>query len=122
MSDELKPCPFCGSEADFWFHNAGGDDEYEALIIDCKECSANMERWVAKYSKTFAEDVTKTKAEMIEEWNTRTERTAKVTQVERGSTTLLVWRCENCGQYMHRASWAREVNYCSHCGARLEWK
>lgn len=48
-------------------------------------------------------------------------RTAKVTQVERGSATLLVWRCENCGQYMHRASWAREVNYCSHCGARLDW-
>ena len=64
----------------------------------------------------------KTETYAVEAWNKAMgERTAKVTQVERGSTTLLVWRCENCGQYMHRASWAREVNYCSHCGAKLDW-
>ena len=110
MKPHLDPCPFCGSEADFWFHNAGGDDEYEALIIDCKKCSANMERWVAKYSKTFAEDVTKTKAEMIEEWNTRTERTAKAITEDRVSI------CDNCSGLLYGY-----MSYCPCCGAKLDW-
>lgn len=49
------------------------------------------------------------------------ERTAKVTQIERKSVTLFVWKCENCGQYMHKTSWSNPVNYCSSCGARLDW-
>ena len=50
------------------------------------------------------------------------ERTAKVTRVERKSVTLFVWKCENCGQYMHKTSWSRPVNYCSHCGSKLDWR
>jgi len=48
------------------------------------------------------------------------ERTAKVVKVEMPNPKNLVWRCVECGQYMHPASWARETRYCSYCGARLE--
>ena len=49
------------------------------------------------------------------------ERIAKVEILEMRNTHNKVWKCSNCGQYMHRANWAREVKYCSHCGCRLEW-
>lgn len=47
---------------------------------------------------------------------------AKVEKLELKNTSHEVWKCGNCGQYMHRSSWARAVNYCSYCGARLEWE
>lgn len=76
MSD-LKPCPFCGGEADFWVRNALEAEDYQALIIDCNDCPANMEEWVYKYDKNFAENFEKKKAEMYEAWNGRIERTAR---------------------------------------------
>ena len=70
---ELRPCPFCGGKADFFLHSAGYD-EYVALEIDCSECSAGMEVWVERYTKTFEKDVQKKKEEMFAEWNKRTEQ------------------------------------------------
>ena len=70
MNEELKPCPFCGSKADWWSHGAG-DDDYEVLIIDCTECYASMEKWISKTSKTFDDDCKKGFAELFESWNKR---------------------------------------------------
>ena len=47
------------------------------------------------------------------------ERTAKVKDLDRRSETSMSWEgiCTKCGAYtMH------EMNYCFHCGARLEWE
>ena len=47
------------------------------------------------------------------------ERTAKVKNLDRRSETFMSWEgiCTKCGAYtMH------EMNYCFHCGARLEWE
>ena len=41
MSDELKPCPHCGGEAE-----ASRDDEWWC-IVGCKSCSAMIEEKVA---------------------------------------------------------------------------
>ena len=46
------------------------------------------------------------------------ERTAKVEAVEK----LNVYKCSECGQYMHRTAWSNPVKYCANCGARLEWE
>jgi len=46
------------------------------------------------------------------------ERTAKVETVEKPN----VFKCGECGQYFHSTSWGSPVDYCSHCGARLEWE
>lgn len=47
------------------------------------------------------------------------ERTAKVEDLDRRSETSLSWEgtCTKCGSYT-----MRDMNYCFHCGARLEWK
>ena len=50
------------------------------------------------------------------------ERTAKVTRLNMVTENNRVYKCENCGQYMHRTAWSNPVKYCSSCGARLEWK
>lgn len=51
------------------------------------------------------------------------ERIAKVTYLEMSRNPKnIIWKCENCGQYMHRTLWSSPVNYCSRCGCRLEWK
>lgn len=46
------------------------------------------------------------------------ERTAKVETVEKPN----VYKCSECGQYFHSTAWGSPVEYCSRCGARLEWK
>lgn len=53
MSDELKPCPFCGGEAEFeyyWWQ--------ETVVIKCPKCGASSE-------PQFYEN------EAIEAWNKR---------------------------------------------------
>ena len=55
MSDELKPCPFCGGEAEFeyyWWQ--------ETVVIKCPKCGASSE-------PQFYEN------EAIEAWNKRVE-------------------------------------------------
>jgi len=54
MSEELKPCPFCGGDAEV----NEIDDEY---LSSCSECSANL---------GFFE----TEHDAITAWNTRVEK------------------------------------------------
>ena len=62
-TEELKPCPFCGGEAEIV-----GDD-YMEWIAECVECCAS--------SMTYA-----TEAEAVEAWNTRAATTIGKVQVE----------------------------------------
>ena len=50
------------------------------------------------------------------------ERTAKVEHVDLNNTQHWVFKCLECGQYFHKTSWGRPMNYCPYCGCRLEWK
>ena len=53
----------------------------------------------------------------------KTERTTKAEMVDTGKgTVVFLWKCSECGQFMHRTSWSRPVRYCNYCGARLEWE
>ena len=73
-----------------------------------------------------------TETEAVEAWNRAmgatdicvgdNERTAKVAKVDMPSEHNKVYKCQHCGQYTHRTSWASPVQYCTNCGARLEWE
>lgn len=128
MNEKLEKCPFCGGEVDFWTRTEAED--YQALIIDCKDCPANMEEWVYKYDKNFAENFEKKKVEMFEAWNRRIERIAKIVHKQQThivppkSTTVAyetetnLWdECGNCGAMGMYHGW----KYCPKCGAKLEW-
>lgn len=102
---KLLPCPFCGGEAQVARTAAG----YWAAYCEEPMCGR-----VGNF---------KTEAEAIEAWNTRAERTCRMT--DRGE-------CSECGAYIVRA-WTevhdfngdmkridlRSHNYCPNCGARV---
>lgn len=116
MNIELKPVRCgCGGEAKIgkneWHYDTGTIEEY---YVYCKEC----------LTATGAYD---TETEAIEAWNRAmgiaekssvVERTAKVEEVEKPN----VFKCSECGQYFHSTAWGSPVEYCSRCGARLEWE
>ena len=94
-----------------WNKAMGADRGLDEWCTDCKEYDQEKHcchRWnrVIKYVVD----------EVREKYD---ERTAKVKHLERRSETSMSWEgiCTNCGSYtMH------EMNYCFHCGARLEWE
>ena len=107
MSSELEPVPVrcgCGGEAEVY---SMGNSKLMAYYIQCEDCGTKTSIF-----RTIT-DATRT-------WNkAMRERTAKVIDLERRSETSLSWEgiCTECGSYtMH------DMNYCFHCGARLEWE
>ena len=108
MTDELKPCPFCGGEAKIKcgeIVNRYNTAVYRHYHVECMSCGVD--------TRNFDTD-----DEAIEAWNRRTDRTAKVQELPRRSETSLDWegKCSNCGAYT-----IHDMNYCFECGAKLDW-
>ena len=72
MSNELKPCPFCGGKAEL-------KNDLQDRVV-CTDCRANGPYFL-------------TSNDAIEAWNTRAERTCK----NRGSYK----GCSECGWYLN---------------------
>ena len=51
MNEELKPCPFCGNEAEMLNYS---ENEW---LVHCPACSGMVERW------------RETEEEAVEQWN-----------------------------------------------------
>ncbi|MBP5782054.1 MAG: hypothetical protein J6W04_00790 [Bacteroidales bacterium] len=49
-------------------------------------------------------------------------RTAKVKRLDMTTENRRLYKCLECGQFMHRTAWENPVKFCSYCGARLEWE
>lgn len=98
--DELKPCPFCGSEGlglkhapRYWLEGNG------VYWMACSDCGA-----------TGSEG--RTEALAIEAWNTRAERTCRY--VEDPDTGFEL--CSECGAPAIE-DWT--ADYCRACGAKV---
>lgn len=67
MSDELLPCPFCGSEVDMDdFGGKNRDGTQGGIMIDC----CNPECFLAQFSRGGPRPYGKTD-EILAAWNTR---------------------------------------------------
>lgn len=107
---ELIRCG-CGGEASMCY----GFEHRNIYAVECDKCGI----CTCDYN---------TEAEAIQAWNRAmsgsaekssvVERTAKVETVEKPN----VYKCSECGQYFHSTAWGSPVEYCSRCGARLEWE
>jgi Lar family restriction alleviation protein len=71
VTNELKPCPFCGGEAHFFETSADSDTEFHA---QCKSCGAEIGYWVPH----TAGDELRLMAtqDVVTRWNTRADMSA----------------------------------------------
>lgn len=102
MSEELKPCPFCGGEARF--ETYGGT----ACAVVCQTCGCG--------TPTMLLDDGMIAADL---WNHRAERTCRMVRA-RCDDGECVWgcRCTACGDrftYETGTTW----RYCPACGAKV---
>lgn len=99
---ELKPCPFCGGEAEY------RAAKYVRTVfkhsVVCLECFASVPPKASEQ-------------EAIEAWNTRAERTCHVELVDQNeSDPVGVAICSECGSNGFEI---QNSNYCSYCGAKV---
>lgn len=121
MSEELKPCPFCGGEAHFMKvkHVIG---IWYAVCCDDEECLGHEQSRLYTLRRLAADA-----------WNRRAERTCRI-EVERRKVsqtqTAVVKSCSECGFEFgveKENTFPFEVtlnvvvppNYCPNCGARV---
>lgn len=93
---QLRPCPFCGSDAIVWTQ-AG-----HAHYLQCYHCGGRIRPHIDK-------------AEAIEAWNRRT-TALRLSHVD-GAGFGLIGHCHDCGTAVMSSKW----KYCPECGATLEW-
>ena len=105
---ELKPCPFCGGEAEtVRSMRSFTCESWEVFFyVLCKGCGARVEG---------ADE-----AEAIEAWNTRHERTCELIKHaaydEESGIELVLYECDKCGWIVD--PWRNE-RYCPNCGAKV---
>lgn len=110
MTDELKPCPFCGEDAAFSCDHIETVNGHSAKFWDvsCDRCGAQTDY----YSEEQGGEVA-----AIAAWNTRYERTCTMTLKHFSG-----WHCSACGELATLTGTDetfRNLNYCPSCGAKV---
>ena len=111
---ELKPCPFCGGEAEF-YPAACIEQGWYIATVQCVSCAAQV---CSKPGLDRAEQEANESA--IKAWNTRAERTCHSV-----SASSNFFQCSECGcEIMFTVDgwkplYMGRVNYCPNCGAKV---
>lgn len=110
MTEELKPCPFCGYRARVEAtRDAVGD--YQGYV-ECMDCGATV------YGPGDMKDDESAMHEARKEWNKRAERTCRM-----GAPIDGEYLCSECG-HLNRETYRGDKGwfpprYCAHCGAKV---
>jgi Lar family restriction alleviation protein len=126
MSDELKPCPFCGGEARAFYSEESG-----TFDVQCQRCGA-----IPFIGSRTSER--KTMADVIAAWNARAERTCRFSLEEDREMLAekaacgpgefvtqdmpdLLWTCSTCGEQYRNGLDALPgwLKHCPNCGAKV---
>lgn len=97
MTDELKPCPFCGGEAELQDDLWREDKVFYRAVCGDMECQGH-----------YCNYWSMTPEEAARRWNTRHERTCCMVYREGAPA------CSECGREL-----AYDSRYCDQCGARV---
>ena len=109
MSEELKPCPFCGAQPEQWEEEP--DRMWWPYFVGCTNVDCLCDVCVQRGSEE----------EAVADWNRRYERTCHVNEVDALTQTLSMangcsWgECSECGCITPMGS-----VFCIQCGARVE--
>ena len=129
MTDELKPCPFCGGEAEIRSYRTYIDDIHgigPKFYVECGECLSR---------RHLGE---RTESEAIADWNSRAERTCRFALEEDREMLAekaacgpgefvtqdmpdLLWTCSACGEQYRNGLDALPgwLKHCPNCGAKV---
>ena len=105
MSELLKPCPFCGSEAEMIFWETMKDAR-----VRCKECDASTHDY-------------RTPEEAIDAWNKRASSPIYGQWILYEDEDTNAWECSACHevqQLMNGTPFENNWHYCPSCGAKME--
>lgn len=111
MSEELKPCPFCGGEADV--HYFAHDDSECTVMCSNPNCRASV-------SARSCGSMTTAYNRARKLWNRRAERTCRIVEdvdeveTELGPIEVRTYLCGECHGGM-----APDDAYCPNCGAKV---
>ena len=111
MSEELKPCPFCGGKVEIF------QDDNEEYCVLCVNCNS-LHRYCYD---TWAEF--KTEAEAISSWNRRAD--IQKTCIFTYHDDLHCWECSECENAIFFASDSlnspkdNDYRYCPFCGSKI---
>lgn len=117
--EELKSCPFCGSDAKLVKDDQGG------IYAECtsEHCGCSLD-YASRDNET-------TRAYIIEQWNTRAERTCHIIVKPSDSDYLNDWHylCSECGCPIgvdeidkdedENPIPIRHASFCGNCGAKV---
>ena len=107
---ELKPCPFCGGEGNMYLVKKG--TKYEEWIVECHSNYCPCQ--------PAAHDMYLTKAETIEAWNRRYEKTCRMNKVLLYDEECIEGiECDECGWNEIHDHCEALPNYCPHCGGKV---
>lgn len=107
MSEELKPCPFCGGEAHIKEVVSACEKLYTVGCPD-SECMG-YETWLLK----------PTVDEAVAAWNRRAERTCRYVRDHMGVAGNWFCKCSECGAEFDERVVDSHFVYCPECGARV---
>ena len=119
MSEELKPCPFCGGEGKLILGHYSEDSRMDTpWYVKCKSCSATstavMPDW-AKYNP-YHRKTSECEAAMLDKavkaWNTRHVETCENASWDSESQ----FYCSKCECTDDLPLLWGELNYCPNCG------
>lgn len=110
MTNELKPCPFCGwnitaFNEDLYRVNISGNDHW--VHLRCAHCGATAQG--RGNTKEAAEH------QAQDHWNTRAERTCHPVEKFSEDSPFPVMVCSECGRPLHYDEY-REMDYQPYCG------
>lgn len=133
MSNELKPCPFCGS-SDIKIYVTQGRRFVRTGHARCENCQMKIDAPIERLSYNRFLDINTYEDEcrhynelakyaIIEKWNTRAERTCRIEE------RLGDWYCSKCNELVGTVDTASELcidgnaielwDFCPRCGAKV---
>lgn len=142
MSNELKPCPFCGGEATFAAHATAEEMDYGIIcrtmaVIGCDACEFCMsgetdEETVAKWNARAAVTDEQFSLAVRDGRAWQVVRECEMLEVQTGDKTdywdavEIIWHCQSCheeravyGFGEDGGVWADKPKFCPNCGAKV---